>query len=167
MNEVPPKNSGASKTRGFPWPWPFLAIVLCVSVLFVGYFVTIPLQVVYKADAGFRKAKEIINPEQLRAWALESIKSYSGTNGYSQDIAMSEIPNYITNLYSIPPEKAWVNPKTSESEAYVMIMWGGGFFHWGFYIGGTNYSMEPFGNHEIAEWTSGIYYMHEGSRKIR
>jgi hypothetical protein len=96
MNEVPPTNSGASKTkRPFPWPWPFLAIVLCVSVLFVGYFVTIPLQVVYKADAGFRKAKETINPEQLRAWALESIKSYSGTNGYSQDIPMSEIPDYI------------------------------------------------------------------------
>jgi hypothetical protein len=168
MSEVPPTISGVLKSKKpFPWTWIILAAVLCVPVIFIGSFAAIPLITIYQADEGFRKAKKSIDPEQLRAWALESIKSYSGTNGYSEDISQSKIPDYIKNLYSTPPEQAWVNPKTSKSEGCVMIMWGGGFFHWGLNIGNTNFS-EPFNsqNQEYPynfEWVSGIYYTRESS----
>jgi hypothetical protein len=78
-------------------------------------------------------------------------------------------PDYITNLYPIPPEKAWVNPKTSEREGSVDVIWGGGFFHLVFHVGPTNFLMSTnleF-NYQTAEWTQGIYYSHEGRRKIR
>ena len=128
-----------------------------------------PLIVIYQADAGFRKAKKTMDPEQLRVWALESIRNYSGTNGYSQHIQISKIPDNVKNLYSTLPETAWVSPKTADSDGSVGIIWGGGFFHWGFYIGSTNFSIQTGyeGDHQIAKWTSGIYYTHEGSRKIR
>jgi hypothetical protein len=170
MNEVPPTNIGASTTRKFfPWTSMVTAAFLCALVLFLGYFLSIPLQIVRDADAGFRKAKKTIQPEQLRSWALESIRSYTGTNGYSQEIPISEIPPSIKTLYSIASEKAWATPKSADSEAFVLIYWGGGFFHWGFYIGSTNFTVSTNleMDHQIAEWVPGIYYMHEGKRKIR
>src|SRR5258708_5472450 len=130
MNQEPP-TSGAAKSKNY-FPWIILIVILCVPVFFVGSFLVMPAETIYKADEGFKKAKKTIDPEQLRSWALEEIKNLSGTNGFSTKIPQSEIPDYIKNFYSIPPEDAWVNPKTSESEACVMIMWGGEFFHWGF-----------------------------------
>ena len=168
VNEVPPTNSGTSKTkRPFPWTWIILALVLSAPILLVGSFLAGPLMIIHEADAGFRKAKKTIDPERLRSWALDSIKWHSGTNGFSENLPISKIPDYITNLYSIPPEDAWITPKTADHEASVGIIWGGGFFHWGLFVGPTNYLMYPDGNHQIAEWVSGIYYMHEGGRKIR
>jgi len=138
-----------------------------VFLLYAGCFHVGPFGVVNHADAGFRRAKKTIDSEQLRAWALATVKSHNGTNGYVHYVKNSEIPEYIVNLYSTPPETAWVLPNVSDQDALVGIIWGGGFFHWGFYVGTTNYIMEPFGDHQIAEWTNGIYYMHEGNLKIR
>ena len=165
MNEVPPINAGASKTgRRFPWTWIILAAVLFIPVIFIGSIAAMPFIAIHKADEGFRKAKRTIDSDQLRSWALEEIKNLSGTNGFSTKIPQSEIPDYIKNLYSIPPEDAWVNPKTSESAACVMIMWGGGFFHWGFDIGSTNFVSSA--NPEYPKafmWCPGIYYRREAA----
>src|SRR6266705_6860904 len=133
MNEVPLVNSGASKNKKpFPWTWIVLAFVLGVPVFFVGYIISLPVRTVREADAGFRKAKTTIDPEQLRSWALATAKSHKGTNGYSHEVIISEIPDYMKKLYSVEPEHAWADPNTGT----VGIIWGGGFFHWGFYIGG-------------------------------
>ncbi|NOS70437.1 MAG: hypothetical protein HOP33_10955 [Verrucomicrobia bacterium] len=164
MNEAPSNASSASKTRKrFPWV-KALALVLCVPVLFIGNFVAASLIAIHKADSGFRKAKQTIRPEEIRAWALEAIKNYPATNGYSITIPKSEIPSYLKNLYTTSPENAWVSPKTGDSEGCVMIMWGGGFFHWGMNIGPTNFV--PRTNHQYPKafmLSPGIYYLRETS----
>ncbi len=125
-----------------------------------------PPDIVVKADAGFKRAKQTIDPEQLRTWALEAVRRWPSTNDLGfQTIPDSEIPHYIQNLYSYPPEDASVSGNT------VSIFWGGGFFHWVIQIGNTNYS-EPFnsGNPEYPynfEWTNGIYYTREASWKLQ
>jgi hypothetical protein len=141
-----------------------MALLIGMPVILIGGCLAMPM---IQADAGFRRAKKTIDPEQLRAWALATVKSHNGTNGYIHHVENSELPDYILNLYSIPPEMAWASPKATDQDVLVGIVWGGGFFHWGFYIGTTNYVMEPSGDHVIAEWTPGIYYAHEGNRKIR
>jgi len=163
MKGEPPIISGVSKSKNY-FPWIALIVVLCIPVFFVGSFLAMPLITIYRADEGFKKAKKTIKSEDLRAWALEEIKNLSGTNGFSTKVPQSEIPDYIKNLYSIPPEGAWVNPKTSESAACVMIVWGGGFFHWGFDIGSTNFMSST--NPEYPKafmWCAGIYYRREAA----
>ena len=164
MNEVPLTNSGASKSKKhFPWTWLVLAAVLFIPALFIGSFLATPFMAIHEADTGFRKAKKTIDPEELRAWALEEIKNHSNTNGFSQKISSSEIPNYLKNLYTRAPEDAWVNPRTIDSEACVMIMWGGGFFHWGLDIGPTNYMTSTNSDYRPFMWHPGIYYRREAA----
>jgi hypothetical protein len=159
MNEVPPTISGSSKTKkSFPWTWIILAVVLCVPVIFIGSFAAIPFMAVYKADSGFKKAEKTIDPEELRQWALQEIESHSSTNGF---ILNSEIPDKIRNLYDYTPS-AGVVSKTEDHEACVMVMWGGGFFSWGFDIGPTNYAASTNFDYTPFIWRPGIYYRHEG-----
>jgi hypothetical protein len=167
MNEAPPIISGASKSKKhFPWTWIILAVILCVPVIFIGSFLAIPFITIYQADEGFKKAKKTIDPEQLRNWALDSIKSRSGTNDDSH-IPRSEIPKYVQNLYHTPPEDVIISRPSNGNQPTVIIFWGGGFFHWTLEVGDTNFSM-PF-NSENQEYpynfqlAPGIYYTRESS----
>jgi hypothetical protein len=160
MGKVPPIKTGVPKTIKF-----FMAafVITAFFALVIVWLYTPPKDVV-GADAGFKKAKQTIDPEQLRAWALESIKRWPNTNGWHA-IPDSEIPNYIRNLYSYPPGDA------SVAGDRVIIFWGGGFFHWVIEISSTNFS-EPFkpDNPEYPynfEWVKGIYYSREANWKLQ
>lgn len=113
---------------------------------------------IVEADAGFRRATNTINPEDLRAWALLLIQSNT-----SDKEATESLPDYIQNLYPEPPDVVVV-------ETSVTLIWGGGFFHWGFFVGNTNETM-PFisDNPQYPynfEWKPGIYYSRETKRKL-
>jgi hypothetical protein len=138
--------------------WIIVVVALLLLAIPIGFFASIPLMAVYKADSGFRKAKKTIDPEELRAWALEEIKKNGSANGF---ILNSEIPDKLRNLYDYTPS-AGVVPKTEDHEACVMIMWGGGFFSWGFDIGSTNYVASTNFDYTPFMWHPGIYYRHEG-----
>jgi hypothetical protein len=160
VNQEPPNNSGAKKIVKI---FSAAIIVMIAAVFFLIIWVWItPPKVVVEADAGFKRAKQTIDPEQLRAWALESIKRWPSTNG-AHAIPESDIPKYIRNLYSYSPEDATVIGDT------VTIFWGGGFFHWVIEVGPTNYvrSTDDSPSYQTIEWTRGIYYSHEGNRKIQ
>jgi hypothetical protein len=165
MNQEPPTISGASNSKKFfLWTILFLVGAIITGVAGFKYWLSIPPREVVEADAGFKKAEKTINPEQLRAWALDEIQKYSVTNG--ANLPNSEIPDYIQNLYSVPVEDFSVFPKTSEREGSVTICWGGGFFHWMIDIGPTN-DIETTGatnNFTIVEWVPGIYYSREDTR---
>jgi len=114
---------------------------------------------IVEADAGFRRATNTINPEDLRAWALQLIQSKN-----SDKEAAATLPDYIQDLY---PEL----PDVLVGESYVTLGWGGGFFHWGFHIGKTNATM-PFisDNPQYPynfEWRPGIYYTRESKRGLQ
>ena len=165
MNQEPQKKSGVSKTtRHFPWAWIGLVAMLCIPVFFVGSFLLMPAKAIREADQGFRKAKQTIDAEALRSWALDAIKRWPSTNG-SRVIANSEIPENIRMLYSQPPGRVFIRSDAVE------IDWGGALFHWGFEIGSTNF-LRPFnsGNHECPynfEWKPGIYYSREANWKLQ
>jgi hypothetical protein len=162
MKQEPPNKTGAQKTVIMFAAAISFIIVAVFSLILWGWFT--PPKAVVEADAGFKKAKQIIDPEQLRAWALESINRWPATNGW-HTIPESEIPKNIQTLYNYLPEDASVTGDT------VVIFWGGGFFHWALEIGSTNVS-RPFnsGNPEYPynfEWVRGIYYSREASCKLQ
>jgi hypothetical protein len=174
MNDVPPIISGISK-RTKRIIWGIVITIICLPVLLLvinlGYFIFIsPFRVVHEADTGFRKAKNIINPEQLRAWALAEIPKHPQlTNDVIPQISNSEIPSNIQKLYAALPEDAVIQKYGDQK--YVQISWGGGFFHWALLVGDTNFSL-PFNsaNHEYPynfEWVPGIYYTRECNWKLR
>jgi hypothetical protein len=171
MSHEPPSDTGVSKPGNF-FPLALLIIlVLIVPVFFFGSFLVVPALTIFRADEGFKHARRTIDPEKLRAWALEEInKNPPGTNSFYHSVPESEIPDYINNLYSISPEDVMVSPNTSDSDGFVEISWGGGFFHWAIQIGNTNLT-RPFksdnGEHPYNfQWTNGIYYTREAAWRL-
>jgi hypothetical protein len=173
MNNDPPTNIGARKLRKlFLW---IIAIGFLLTVSLVTFIVGTYVWIFYQAgkeadfvlkvaDEGFKKAKATIDPEKLRAWALEEIsKRNTNTNFFMSN---SEIPANIVNLYSDSPEDVSVNKYNDPNQSYVEICWGGGFFHWMIDIGSTNY-IETTGatnTYTTVEWVPGIYYSREDTR---
>jgi hypothetical protein len=141
-------------------------VVAIAGVVGFKYWLSIPPRIVVQADEGFKKAKTTIDPEKLRAWALAEIAKLQPTNNdiLGKVIPNSEIPGYIQNLYSEPPEDASVF--TGSSKSRVTICWGGGFFHWTIDIGTTNdiVTTGATNNFTTIEWVPGIYYSREDTR---
>jgi hypothetical protein len=160
MNEELPTVSGARKPRSRSF-WFVAFAILIIATVYFGPYVWVfygvnraAHQAVNEADEGFRKAKTTINPETLRVWALASIEHRTNWNE-----VYSSMPDYIRNLYADPPD-------VSIDGSCVVLMWGGGFFHWEIDIGPTNY-VETTGVENIyttVEWVPGIYYSREDTR---
>jgi hypothetical protein len=167
MNQESPTESGASKLKRVLFSSILLLLVVAIAG-FAGikYWLSIPPGIVVQADEGFKKGKATIDPEKLRAWALAEIAKLQPTsNGIvGKAIPNSEIPVYIQNLYSEPPEDAHVF--TGSSKSGVTICWGGGFFHWMIDICPTNniITTGATNNFTTIEWVPGIYYSREDTR---
>jgi hypothetical protein len=162
MNPQPPNNSGA-QTIVKTFTAVIIIVIATVFSLILWWWFN-PPKIVVEADAGFKRAKQTIDPEQLRQWALESINRWPATNGWHK-IPESEIPKNIQTLYSYLPEDASVTGDT------VVIFWGGGFFHWALEIGSTNVSRpSKYSNPEYPyyfKWCPGIYYTREARWKLQ
>jgi hypothetical protein len=166
MNHESPTNFGTQKFKKLLL-WIAAGVFLLTAGLttcVVGYYISIFYQVgkaehsaVKEADDGFKKARATIDPEKLRAWALEEISKKQKTNTNPPD---SEIPTYIQNLYPDPPESFTVDTDT------VTIYWGGGFFHWMIDVGSTHYTETTGAANDCTtvEWVPGIYYSREDTR---
>jgi len=157
MNEVPITNCGASTVkRHIPCSW---IILLLVAAIIAGIsrfelWLASPAADVIQAEKGFKKAKETINPEQLRAWALKEIQKYSVTN--EANIPNAEIPSYIKELFGEPPAGASVVEYGGQK--CVFFSWGGAFFDWSIIIGLTNLAPQFNSEETITRWVSGIYF---------
>jgi len=152
MNQMPPAKSGVRIIeRIFAAA---IAILIAAVFVFIIWFIFTPPKIVAEADAGFKRAKQTINPEELRKWALDSIQ-----NKATQNELQESLPVAVKTLYSEPPY-------VRIEEGILILMWGGGFFHWEFDIGPTNYSQETgVDNHfTTLEWVPGIYYSREDTR---
>jgi hypothetical protein len=112
-----------------------------------------------EADAGFKKATNTVDPEALRTWALESIR----TNATIQDVTNS-LPKDIQTLYSEPPQ-------IEIGRSGLTLSWGNGFFHWVFYIGATNDTLPHISQNRQYpfnfEWRPGIYYTREANQELQ
>jgi hypothetical protein len=169
MDEVP--HAGRRSGR-FPkslfWPVVILVVVMGLIIVVSGSVFFGPGMVLFQADEGFKHARKTVNAEELRQWALEEISKHAGTD--ESRVPASEIPHFVKSLYSSPPNEVLVIPARPPDPSYVIVAWGGGFFHWLIRIGDTNYS-EPYlsGNGEYPysfEWTNGIYYTREAGWRL-
>ena len=170
MNPLPPKTSEPERHRKRRLWAALIALavipVIAASIFYGRFYVYGFLSArnaVRTADAGFKKAKQTINAEDLRTWALETIKRYPDTNDGSPSIPQSEIPKYIRDLYSQPPFETAVLQRGS-NQSSVLFMWGGGLFAWSIEVGQTNLISET--NPEYPRtftWAPGIYYTRESS----
>jgi hypothetical protein len=173
MNPLPPKISETAKHKR-RWLWAALIALVVIPItvatvaalIFVGRFIHAMRQTVRNADAGFQKAKQTINPEELRAWALETIKRHPETNDGSPIIPESEIPKYIRDLFPQTPY-TWVG-KDQDSNQSVEFSWGGGFFGWWIEVGPTNLARSTNSGYPRAfMWVPGIYYSRESSLDLQ
>jgi hypothetical protein len=166
MNQVPSSPFKVSRLKK-PFLWMVLIGALAFMAFRSGLLVATPHGIIRTADAGFRKAKQTINPEDLRAWALESLKHWSNTNDEISRIPRSEIPTYIRDLYSDPAE-AVVFQGENYPVSSITILWGGGFFHWAIQIGPTNFVRQPNPVYpRVFMWVPGIYYTREGDQDLQ
>ncbi len=109
---------------------------------------------VAEADSGFKKATNSINPEDLRSWALENVRQKA-----TRTELYRSMPENIRTLYSEPPD-------ARVDGDILILMWGGGFFHWEIDVGPASFS-ETTGvdNHfTTLEWIPGIYYSREDKK---
>lgn len=112
-----------------------------------------------EADAGFKKATNSVDPEALRTWALENIR----TNATIKD-ATNSMPKQIQTLYSTPPQ-------IEIGGSGLTLSWGGGFFHWVLYIGATNDVLPHISKNRQYpynfEWRPGIYYTRQANQELQ
>lgn len=112
-----------------------------------------------EADAGFKKATNSMDPEALRTWALESIR----TNATIKDVTNS-LPRQINTLYD-------TSPQIEIGGSGITFVWGSGFFHWVLYIGATNDTLPHVSQNRQYlynfEWRPGIYYTREANQELQ
>jgi hypothetical protein len=165
MRKTPPNLFGVSKSKT---TW-IVGVLFIALLVLVGYFVwnkNRPARYAMAADKAYLKATQTIDPEQLRAWALQSISRYPITNKNlgSRGIPKSEIPNQILRLWPTEPY-VFVEQQETNNEKNVGIIWDGDQpgYKWWLVIGSTNFLQ--FSNTEVScnyfqkvVWAPGIYY---------
>ena len=160
MNPAPPTNPKIQKSKNLML-WLAVLVALSFIAYKIGTYVWIfhnmkigAEKILDEADGGFSRAKNEINPEQLRVWALECIESRNNLHE-----VYKSMPESIRNLYAESPD-------VSVDKSCVSLSWGGGFFHWYINIGTTNYTelTGAHNNYTTAKWVPGIYYGREDMR---
>ncbi len=106
-----------------------------------------------------KNAQKLISGPQLQSWATDMLAQYpTETNFWSSRLG-TNFP--LRSLYHNP---AWVvvHETSTNSPAYVFLMWGGGFIgHCGFEIGPTNF-VSYRGTHK---WQDGVYFWTDQSQR--
>jgi hypothetical protein len=82
--------------------------------------------------------KQVIDPDQLQKWAVSTLKE---SKPDSSEIPLNTVPGPIRNLRSNNSqiEYALCSPGTSPKDSYIVLMWGGGFGHWGIDVGAPSF----------------------------
>jgi hypothetical protein len=165
METTPLGSIGVSKSKTI-WLVSFLLVALFVLAGLFAWHKDQPARYARAADKAYLKATQTIDPEQLRAWALQSISKYPITNKNlgSRGIPTSEIPSQILHLWPTEPY-AFVQQQETNHEVNVGIIWDNAQwrYNWWLMIGSTNFLQ--FSNAEVshssfqkATWAPGIYY---------
>jgi hypothetical protein len=113
------------------------------------------------AERDFEKfqadVKQSIDVGQLREWAIPIIKQRD--NGY--DIANDKIPSWIKKVDPDEYPTAFVADRNAEGKT-VVVIWGGGFGHWGLIVGETNLAIAADLSWQLdVKWVPGVYFFME------
>jgi len=94
--------------------------------------------------------KDSIDPEELRAWALEEIRKSDSKRTW---IRVEQLPGFIRKLRHSEPSVLKV--MGDQQPAYVRIAWGTPREYVGFVAGATNYVCQD--KAALRRWKPGIY----------
>ena len=130
-----------------------LAITFCVFFAGIGMlFVGMHQDTVWKWSVRGK-----VKPDELRAWAFQVISNEKALpeprrSTHAGDY-LTNAPAYITSVHGV--EMVLPDPR----DGTVTIVYGGGMYHWGLTIGGSDLSENNLISHQYAEkWAPGIYY---------
>ena len=99
------------------------------------------------------RVKKRQKPKELQDWAQQILDEHkSDTNLFS--IPQAQLPKFVLNLD--PPIEPFV---TVFPGSHVAIHWGGGFGHWGLFVGNAEPPDNPIDF--MVEWVPGIYAFHD------
>jgi hypothetical protein len=103
--------------------------------------------------------KQVITPDELQKWALMTLKK---SNPDSSELPLNDVPEPLRNLRSNGSqiEYAFYTPGTSPGDSYIVLMWGGGFGHWGIDVGAPSFD-QPEDNNFYIKWAPGVYFWEE------
>ena len=103
------------------------------------------------------RVKSAINPDKLQSWATNLIAKTQLTSGASVAVKRDDIPDFVSRIYTnMPPEFVDVIP--GDEGSYVQVAYGGGFGHWGLYVGYPTLVEKGDQNFRVARWKPGIYF---------
>jgi len=158
MNPAAPPKLKSRKSRWLRFGFP-ICLLFIVLLFYLG---SMRLITVHRAHSTFTKIQKNIDPEELRQWAVDLARRFH--NG--EHVPKSELPKTLLNLGRSPPKigiPRRTADATDDSRCYVILIWGGGFFHWGMLIGSPQFQHgDENHQHHIIQWVPGIYFDHEG-----
>ena len=103
------------------------------------------------------QVKSVVNPDELQAWATNLIAKTSVTDGRSVDVKQEDIPNFVRGIYTNDPPE-FVEVIGRKEGSFVLIAYGGGFGHWGLYVGNPAFKEKSSQNCYVVQWKPGIYF---------
>ncbi|HEY3932148.1 MAG TPA: hypothetical protein VGM58_07245 [Verrucomicrobiae bacterium] len=110
----------------------------------------------YKTDTRLflQRVQAKTNPQQLQDWARTVLEAHKSDGDFFL-LPTNSIPSFILKLDPPIEPSVYVFPHSS----YVTIFWGGGFGHWGLFVGGNNVPDNPV--IYTIEWVPGVYAFHD------
>ena len=104
------------------------------------------------------RVKNIVNPNELQAWATNLIaRTLTNDPGEIVIVKESEIPKSIRAIDVGTSPQVWINPRDS-----VQIMYGDGFHHWGLIVGTSGFTGKGYEHLYMLRWEPGIFFWSGG-----
>jgi hypothetical protein len=107
------------------------------------------------------KVKATVNPDELQSWATNLIANANGFGGNSIRVSQTDVPKWVGLFYKDDGDFGEISIErrgVGDTNAFVQILYGGGFGHWGLAIGNPSLVLT---NHDSCNndlWKPGIYF---------
>jgi hypothetical protein len=105
------------------------------------------------------RVKSVVNPDELQTWATNLIARTPTPPVHNQNIAYlkeADIPQYLRAIDKEQMPDVYVS---NWGDSVVVEIWfGGGFGHWGLFVGPSGWTQKSSETHYLVEWKPGIYF---------
>ncbi len=132
-------------------PVEFLFLLVTVTIVLAALACT-PAYVTEERELE-KLARRSMNPTNLQAWAQDYLSTYQDDDA----IPVELMPSQIREMFEQEPTAYVMEEKPGERS--VMIVWGGGFGHRGFWIGQPQFKAKveerPL---FLVQWIPGLYF---------
>ena len=107
------------------------------------------------------KVKNTVNPDELQSWATNLVAKTQFTNGANVAVKRGDIPDFVRGIYTngiYATQPEFVDVIEADEGSYIRVAYGGGFGHWGLYVGYPTLVEKNDENFHVVRWKPGIYF---------